>query len=89
MNLYAAGFNAWRQLEFSPLETSGEEPGDVASFQKILSDEHIEIQYASLTYTLGEWECLRSPVLCLIFNYGKPILLLDYDMLVVPMSILS
>ncbi|KAI0440982.1 regulator of chromosome condensation 1/beta-lactamase-inhibitor protein II [Xylaria telfairii] len=52
MNLYAAGFNAWRQLEFSPLETSGEEPDDIAFFQKILSDELIEIQYASLTYTL-------------------------------------
>ncbi|KAI1745423.1 regulator of chromosome condensation 1/beta-lactamase-inhibitor protein II [Xylaria scruposa] len=52
MNLYAAGFNAWRQLEFSPLETSAEEPEDIVSFQKVLSDELIEIRYASLTYTV-------------------------------------
>ncbi|KAI8947404.1 regulator of chromosome condensation 1/beta-lactamase-inhibitor protein II [Xylaria longipes] len=52
MNLYAAGFNAWRQLEFSPLETSGEEPDDIVSFRKVFSDELIEIQYASLTYTV-------------------------------------
>ncbi|KAI0449604.1 regulator of chromosome condensation 1/beta-lactamase-inhibitor protein II [Xylaria acuta] len=52
MNLYAAGFNAWRQLEFSPLETSGEEPDDITSFQKVLSDELIEVRCASLTYTV-------------------------------------
>ncbi|KAI0552811.1 regulator of chromosome condensation 1/beta-lactamase-inhibitor protein II [Xylaria curta] len=52
MNLYAAGFNAWRQLEFSRLGISAEEPEDIVSFQKVLSDELIEIQYASLTYTV-------------------------------------
>ncbi|KAI0472384.1 regulator of chromosome condensation 1/beta-lactamase-inhibitor protein II [Xylaria cf. heliscus] len=52
MNLYAAGFNAWGQLEFSPLETSDEEPDDIASFQKVLSDELIEVLCASLTYTV-------------------------------------
>lgn len=56
MNLYAAGFNAWRQLQFSPLIDSTEEPGDIASFQKVLSDELIQIQYASLTCTIGEWK---------------------------------
>ncbi|RYC65446.1 hypothetical protein CHU98_g751 [Xylaria longipes] len=68
MNLYAAGFNAWRQLEFSPLETSGEEPDDIVSFRKVFSDELIEIQYASLTYTVGKWECLRGLVLFLMIG---------------------
>ncbi|KAI1201955.1 regulator of chromosome condensation 1/beta-lactamase-inhibitor protein II [Nemania serpens] len=52
MNLYAAGFNAWRQLQFSALLDSAEEPDDIASFQKVLSDELIQIQYASLTCTI-------------------------------------
>ncbi|KAI0861392.1 regulator of chromosome condensation 1/beta-lactamase-inhibitor protein II [Xylaria cubensis] len=52
MNLYAAGFNAWRQLEFLPLENQTGEPEDIVSFRKVLSDELIEIQYASLTYTV-------------------------------------
>ncbi|KAI0806387.1 regulator of chromosome condensation 1/beta-lactamase-inhibitor protein II [Xylaria sp. FL0064] len=52
MHLYATGFNAWRQLEFLPLENSTEEPDDIASFQKVLSDKFIEVQYASLTYTI-------------------------------------
>ncbi|KAI0194796.1 regulator of chromosome condensation 1/beta-lactamase-inhibitor protein II [Xylaria flabelliformis] len=52
MNLYAAGFNAWRQLEFLPLENQTGEPDDIVSFRKVFSDELIEIQYASLTYTV-------------------------------------
>ncbi|KAI1431808.1 regulator of chromosome condensation 1/beta-lactamase-inhibitor protein II [Xylaria sp. CBS 124048] len=52
MNLYATGFNAWRQLEFPPLEDSTREPDDVPSFRKVLSDELIEIQYTSLTCTI-------------------------------------
>ncbi|KAI1132219.1 regulator of chromosome condensation 1/beta-lactamase-inhibitor protein II [Nemania abortiva] len=52
MNLYAAGFNAWRQLQFSPPLDSGDEPDDITSFQKVLSDKLIEIQYASLTCTI-------------------------------------
>ncbi|TRX97464.1 hypothetical protein FHL15_001742 [Xylaria flabelliformis] len=52
MNLYAAGFNAWRQLEFLSLENQTEEPDDIVSFRKVLSDELIEVHYASLTYTV-------------------------------------
>ncbi|KAI2642219.1 regulator of chromosome condensation 1/beta-lactamase-inhibitor protein II [Xylaria nigripes] len=54
MNLYAAGFNAWRQLDFSPVEdlTREPDPDDIASFQRLLSDKFIEIQYASLTCTI-------------------------------------
>ncbi|TGJ83139.1 hypothetical protein E0Z10_g5609 [Xylaria hypoxylon] len=52
MHLYAAGFNAWKQLEFSPLEDSTEEPDDIAAFQKVLSDKLIEVQYADLTCTI-------------------------------------
>ncbi|KAI1117454.1 regulator of chromosome condensation 1/beta-lactamase-inhibitor protein II [Nemania sp. NC0429] len=52
MNLYAAGFNAWRQLQFSPHVDSLEEPDDIASFQKVLTDELIQVRYASLTCTI-------------------------------------
>ncbi|KAI0426632.1 regulator of chromosome condensation 1/beta-lactamase-inhibitor protein II [Xylaria sp. FL1042] len=52
MHLYATGFNAWRQLEFLPLGNSAEEPDDIVSFQKVLSDKLVEIQHASLTYTI-------------------------------------
>ncbi|KAJ8133313.1 hypothetical protein O1611_g308 [Lasiodiplodia mahajangana] len=52
MNLYAAGFNAWRQLQFSPPSDSNSEPTDITSFQRVLSDKLIDIQYASLTCTI-------------------------------------
>ncbi|KAI1293354.1 regulator of chromosome condensation 1/beta-lactamase-inhibitor protein II [Xylaria venustula] len=51
MHLYAAGFNAWRQLEFSPVGNTAKEPDDIVSFQRVLSDKFIEVQYAALTYT--------------------------------------
>ncbi|KAJ2993852.1 hypothetical protein NUW58_g1716 [Xylaria curta] len=51
MHLYAAGFNAWGQLQFPPLENPVEKP-DIASFQKVLSDKLIEVRYASLAYTV-------------------------------------
>ncbi|KAI0873874.1 regulator of chromosome condensation 1/beta-lactamase-inhibitor protein II [Hypoxylon argillaceum] len=53
MNLYAAGFNAWLQLQFPVLLDSKDEPDDFTSFKKVLSDQFIEIQYASLTHTIG------------------------------------
>lgn len=56
MDLYAAGFNAWRQLELSNFEDSPEEPDDIVAFQRVLSDELIEIQYASLSLTIGKKE---------------------------------
>ncbi|KAI1173066.1 regulator of chromosome condensation 1/beta-lactamase-inhibitor protein II [Nemania sp. FL0916] len=52
MNLYATGFNCWRQLQFSPVVDSAEEPDDIASFQKVLTDELVEVHYASLTCTV-------------------------------------
>ncbi|RWA11631.1 hypothetical protein EKO27_g3482 [Xylaria grammica] len=52
MHLYAAGLNAWRQLEFLSPKSSTEEPDDIAAFQKVLSDELIEVQYASLACTI-------------------------------------
>ncbi|KAI1428744.1 regulator of chromosome condensation 1/beta-lactamase-inhibitor protein II [Xylaria sp. FL1777] len=52
MHLYVAGFNAWRQLEFLPVENPTDEPDDIASFRKVLSDKFIEVRYASLTYTI-------------------------------------
>ncbi|KAI0973138.1 regulator of chromosome condensation 1/beta-lactamase-inhibitor protein II [Xylaria arbuscula] len=53
MHLYAAGFNAWRQLEFLPVGNTADEPDDIMSFQKVLSDKFIEVQYAALTYTIA------------------------------------
>ncbi|KAF2966519.1 hypothetical protein GQX73_g7058 [Xylaria multiplex] len=52
MHLYAAGFNAWKQLEFLPLENSIGEPNDILAFREVLSDKLIEVQYASLTCTI-------------------------------------
>ncbi|KAI0112056.1 regulator of chromosome condensation 1/beta-lactamase-inhibitor protein II [Nemania sp. FL0031] len=54
MNLYSAGFNAWQQLQFSSLSDSKDELDDIASFQRVLSDKLINIQYASLTCTIVE-----------------------------------
>ncbi len=66
MHLYAAGFNAWRQLEFLSLGNSTEEPDDISSFQKVLSDKFIEVQYASLTYTIGKRRFRSGLAMCLI-----------------------
>ncbi|KAI1325854.1 regulator of chromosome condensation 1/beta-lactamase-inhibitor protein II [Xylariaceae sp. FL0255] len=56
MGLYVAGFNAWRQLEFSSAGDgkgkSSEEPSDVRVFQRVLEDSPIEVLYASLSCTL-------------------------------------
>lgn len=53
MNLYAAGFNAWRQLQFSSPEESADEPDDITSFQRVLSDNLIEIQHVSLACSIS------------------------------------
>ena len=66
MHLYAAGFNAWRQLEFAPPEDMTEELDDIASFRRVLSDNLVEVQYASLTCTIGMFLWI-SPVLWLRF----------------------
>ncbi|KAI8634191.1 regulator of chromosome condensation 1/beta-lactamase-inhibitor protein II [Xylariaceae sp. FL1651] len=52
MELYAAGFNAWGQLELSPPTDSPEELDDISSFQRVLTDKLIEVSYASLAYTI-------------------------------------
>ncbi|KAI0203082.1 regulator of chromosome condensation 1/beta-lactamase-inhibitor protein II [Astrocystis sublimbata] len=52
MNLYATGFNAWRQLEFSLPHDTDIQPDDLTTFQKVLSDELIEPQHASLACTV-------------------------------------
>lgn len=52
MKLYAAGFNAWNQLNFRN-DTGDEEPEDVARFQCVLEDRRIESPYASLSCTVG------------------------------------
>lgn len=56
MELYAAGFNAWRQLEFEDAvqpERPPNEPTDVDAFQIALKAPYIGQPYASLSYTLG------------------------------------
>ncbi|KAJ3576304.1 hypothetical protein NPX13_g3750 [Xylaria arbuscula] len=52
MHLYATGFNAWKQLEIKSSERSAEEPDDIVSFRRVLSADLIEVQYASLSYTI-------------------------------------
>ncbi|KAI5863461.1 RCC1/BLIP-II [Durotheca rogersii] len=42
MELLAAGFNAWRQLQFDGGEDASAEPTDLTSFQPILTDRSIE-----------------------------------------------
>lgn len=62
MELFAAGFNAWRQLEFDapkatgPDSGNGEEPEDISVFRPVLTDRSvIDKPYASLAYTLGAY----------------------------------
>ncbi|KAI0016622.1 regulator of chromosome condensation 1/beta-lactamase-inhibitor protein II [Xylariomycetidae sp. FL0641] len=52
MDLYAAGLNAWRQLEFNAPEDLEDEPADISSFRSVLSGPSIESVYASLSYTI-------------------------------------
>ncbi|KAI0389733.1 regulator of chromosome condensation 1/beta-lactamase-inhibitor protein II [Xylariaceae sp. FL0594] len=53
MNLYAAGFNAWRQLEFNQSPSiPTNEANDMSTFQLVLSDQLIEVKYASLSGTI-------------------------------------
>ncbi|KAI0479235.1 regulator of chromosome condensation 1/beta-lactamase-inhibitor protein II [Xylariaceae sp. FL0804] len=63
MDLYAAGFNAWRQLEFGDSNSTDIEPDDLVIFCKVLTDNHfIRVPYASLTCTLVETSTgLRRP----------------------------
>ncbi|KAI0096572.1 RCC1/BLIP-II [Daldinia grandis] len=41
MELFATGFNAWRQLQFDNEQNTSSEPHDLESFQSILKDEFI------------------------------------------------
>ena len=56
MELFAAGFNAWRQLEFDAPRTRSpddDEPEDISAFRLALAASSIATPYASLAYTLG------------------------------------
>ena len=60
MELFAAGFNAWRQLEFAAPhprpdndDDDDNEPEDIGSFRSVLAESSIDKPYASLAYTLG------------------------------------
>ncbi|KAI1418257.1 RCC1/BLIP-II [Hypoxylon sp. FL1857] len=50
MELLAAGFNAWRQLEFGDEQNDPREP-DILSFKSILKDDHIERPCSLLSCT--------------------------------------
>ncbi|KAI1376088.1 RCC1/BLIP-II [Hypoxylon crocopeplum] len=54
MELLAAGFNAWRQLQFDNEENTSEEPDDVISFRTILKDGYIRHPFALLSCTFVE-----------------------------------
>ncbi|KAK2591742.1 hypothetical protein QQS21_010563 [Conoideocrella luteorostrata] len=51
MALFAAGFNAWNQLDFNAAPTDTD-PEDVWVFSKVLQDEGLERPRAGLCYTL-------------------------------------
>ncbi|RYP68015.1 hypothetical protein DL771_006938 [Monosporascus sp. 5C6A] len=52
MELYATGFNAWRQLEFNDLSGPSQEPDDIQSFRSVLKDRSvIDRPYAFLACT--------------------------------------
>lgn len=62
MQLYATGFNAWRQLEFDDPNNPPEDPvnpDDIVSFRPVLEDRYIGRPYASLSYTLGRFEVFQ------------------------------
>ncbi|KAI1266147.1 regulator of chromosome condensation 1/beta-lactamase-inhibitor protein II [Xylariaceae sp. FL1019] len=52
MEILATGFNAWNQLVFRASDENPEEPDDLSSFQRVLTDELVEIQYISLSCTV-------------------------------------
>ncbi|KAG6006751.1 hypothetical protein E4U21_006736 [Claviceps maximensis] len=52
MALYAAGFNAWGQLQFGRDSTDSDDPEDVFTFSNVLTDDAIETPRAGLHYTL-------------------------------------
>lgn len=56
MELYASGFNAWNQLQFGGSQEG--EPYDLRQFEKVLSDEGIDIWRIGFSSTLGEY-CLE------------------------------
>jgi len=56
MELYAAGFNAWNQLQFGKDEQTDEEPDDISSFTCVFTnDDGIEGVHPFPSHTTGEW----------------------------------
>lgn len=63
MEIFAAGFNAWHQLEFQHPHSTTEgshdpspqttEPRDLHSFTKVIAANTLERPVAGLSYTLG------------------------------------
>ena len=53
MDLFAAGLNAWGQLEFNESYNGADEPNDILKFTSVLRDDHIEIVYISDCYTIS------------------------------------
>ncbi|KAG5930093.1 hypothetical protein E4U53_002306 [Claviceps sorghi] len=51
MALYAAGFNAWKQLQFGNVP-SGHDPPDIFTFSQVLTDDALQRPRAGLHYTL-------------------------------------
>ena len=71
MELYATGFNAWRQLEFDSPSNDAGEPDDFESFRSVLKQkDSVEKLYASLSYTLGKLPSENAPILLDSFLRG-------------------
>jgi hypothetical protein len=54
MSLYAAGFNAWNQLNFEPSPTD-EEPDDLFTFTKVLASKAVGHIAPKISYTAGKY----------------------------------
>jgi hypothetical protein len=52
MVLYASGFNAWNQLQFS--DPGVTEPDDIPRFSCVLRDDAIDCVYPFFSYTCGK-----------------------------------
>ncbi|KAI1136685.1 RCC1/BLIP-II [Hypoxylon sp. FL0543] len=54
MEMLAAGFNAWRQLQFEGEESDSGEPDDITSFQAVLKDDFIGRPCSLLSCTFAK-----------------------------------
>jgi regulator of chromosome condensation len=68
MSLYATGFNAWNQLNFES-SPSDQEPDDLFTFTKVLTDKTIGNIIPKISYTAGKYYiCIILLITALTFD---------------------